>query len=142
MREDSIAPANIDEYIALYPPNVQKLLGQVRSVIRKTAPAALETIKYQIPTFSLHGNLVHFGAFKNHIGFYPAPSGLVEFKDELSVYNSGKGSIQFPIEKKLPLDLIIKIVKFRVNENLGKAGTKGRKKPEEGDRGMAQTTEK
>ena len=142
MKADTVNPANIDEYIALYPPNVQKILQKLRLIIREEAPEAKETISYQIPTFTLNGNLVHFAAFKNHIGFYPAPSGLAEFNDELSVYKSGKGSIQFPIDKKLPLDLIIKIVKFRVNENLGRVRTKGRKKPEEGDPGMAQTTEK
>ena len=127
MRADHINPGTIDEYISLHPHKVQKLLQKVRSVIKKTAPEAQETIKYQIPTFILHGNLVHFGAFKNHFGFYPAPSGIAVFKQELSVYESGKGSIQFPIDQELPIELISKIVQFRVHENLEKIRPKGYK---------------
>ncbi len=93
---------------------------QVRETIRASAPQAEETIKYGIPTFTLHGNLVHFGAYKHHIGFYPAPSGIEAFKKELSVYKCAKGSVQFPVDKPLPLTLITKIVKFRVKENLSK----------------------
>jgi uncharacterized protein YdhG (YjbR/CyaY superfamily) len=120
-------PETIDEYISLYPLEVQELLQRVRMVINKAAPEAMEAIKYQLPTFVLNGNLVHFGAFKNHIGFYPAPSGISVFKQELSVYESGKGSIQFPMDKEIPFDLIGRIVQFRVQENLDKMKSKGKK---------------
>lgn len=112
---------DIDSYIALYPPDVRKLLEQIRSTIRKAAPDAQEKIGYGIPTFTLHGNLVHFGGFKNHIGFYPGPDAIVAFKKELSVYDGAKGSIQFPIDKPLPLDLITKMVKYRVKQNMEKS---------------------
>ncbi|CAN5515364.1 hypothetical protein BH11BAC3_BH11BAC3_24910 [soil metagenome] len=114
----------IDEYIATFPDSTQKILEKLRSVISKAAPEAEETINYGIPTFALKGNLVHFAAYKNHIGFYPAPSGIVAFKKELSVYDGAKGSIKFPIDQPLPFDLVTKIVKFRVTENLMKAETK------------------
>ena len=107
----------IDEYIKTFPKDIQKILEQVRETIKEAAPEAEEAISYQIPTFKLNGNLVHFAAFKNHIGFYPAPSGQKAFEKELSVYKSGKGSIQFPIDKSMPLSLIKKIVKYRVKEN-------------------------
>ena len=107
----------IDDYIKTFPANVQKILKQVRQTIRKAAPDAEETINYQIPTFKLNGNLVHFAAFKNHIGFYPAPSGLKAFKKEISKYKSSKGSVQFPIDEPIPLTLIGRIVKYRVKEN-------------------------
>jgi len=118
---------NIDEYIAGFPNGVQVMLQKLRTTIRKAAPEAEETINYGIPTFTLKGNLVHFAAFKNHIGFYPAPSGIEAFKKELSVYEGAKGSVQFPIEKSLPLNLVSKIVKFRVKENLEKAKLKQKK---------------
>jgi len=111
----------IDEYIAACPEFVQPILQKLRMTIHKAAPQAEEAIKYAIPTFVLHGNLVHFAAFKNHIGFYPAPSGIKAFKKELAAYKTSKGAIQFPIDKPLPLALISKIVKFRVKENLAKA---------------------
>lgn len=117
-------PNNINEYIAGFPKNIQKILEQIRATIKKAAPEAEETISYAIPTFTLNGNLVHFATFKNHIGFYPAPTGNEALKKELSVYKTGKGSIQFPLEKPMPLDLITKIVKFRVKENLQKEKTK------------------
>lgn len=110
--------STIDAYISSFPKDVQAALIQVRDTIRASAPKAEETIKYGIPTFVLHGNLVHFGGYKSHIGFYPAPSGIEAFKKELSVYKSAKGSVQFPLDKPLPLSLITKIVKFRVKENL------------------------
>lgn len=116
----------IDEYIATFPEDLQKTLRQVRDTIRKAAPGAEETISYAIPTFKLNGNLVHFAAFKNHIGFYPAPSGIEAFKKELSVYKGAKGSVQFPLGQPIPLTLIVRIVKFRVKENL--ANGAGRKK--------------
>jgi uncharacterized protein YdhG (YjbR/CyaY superfamily) len=112
---------DIDSYMARYPPDVRKLLEQIRSTIRKAAPDAQEKIGYGIPTFTLNGNLVHFGGFKNHIGFYPGPDAIVAFKKELSVYNGAKGSIQFPIDKPMPLGLISKMVKYRVAQNKEKA---------------------
>ena len=127
MRTDQTAPKNIDEYIDGFQKDVQEMLEKIRMTIRKAAPDAEETIKYQMPTFILNGNLVHFAAFKKHIGFYPAPSGIEKFKDELSVYEGAKGSVRFPSDKPVPLDLISKIVKFRVEENLGRAGAKGKK---------------
>jgi uncharacterized protein YdhG (YjbR/CyaY superfamily) len=111
---------NIDGYIAAFPPEMQALLEQVRTTIRNAAPEAEETISYEIPTFKLHGNLVHFAAFKTHIGFYPTPSGIEAFKTALSKYKGAKGSVQYPLDKPLPLDLIAEIVKFRVKENLEK----------------------
>ena len=121
-------PSNIDEYMAGLPENIQKILEELRSTIRKAAPAAEETINYGIPTFTLNGNLVHFAAFKNHIGFYPAPSGIEAFKKELSVYDGAKGSVQFPVKDKLPMALITKIVKFRVKENIERAKEKTKSK--------------
>jgi uncharacterized protein YdhG (YjbR/CyaY superfamily) len=118
----------MDEYIAGFPPDVQEILEEVRATIRDAAPDAEETISYQIPTFRLEGNLVHFAAFKKHIGFYPAPSGIDEFKDDLSGFKGGKGSVQFPLDKPMPLDLIRRIVEFRVKENLARAEARGRKK--------------
>jgi uncharacterized protein YdhG (YjbR/CyaY superfamily) len=111
---------NIDSYIASFPEETRKLLQQLRITISKAAPEAKETIKYGIPTFALKGNLVHFAAFKNHIGFYPTPSGIEAFKKELSVYEGAKGSVQFLIAKPIPFDLISKIVEFRVKENMKK----------------------
>lgn len=117
-------PATIDEYIAGFPKDVQKLLKEMRTTIRKAAPEAEEKISYAIPTFALKGNLVHFAAFKNHIGFYPAPRGIEAFKKELSRYEGGKGTVQFPMDKPLPVALITKIVKFRVKDNIERAKTK------------------
>ena len=110
-------PATIDEYIAGFPKNVQEILEQVRATIKKAAPGAEEKINYGIPTFILNGNLVHFGGFQNHVGFYPTPSGTEAFEEELSVYKSGKGSVQFPLDQPMPLNLISRIVKFRVLQN-------------------------
>jgi len=112
---------NIDGYIAAFPTAVQTQLKQIRSLVRAAAPEAQETIKYGMPTFTLSGNLVFFAAFKNHIGFYALPSGNAAFQKELSVYKTGKGSIQFPIDQPLPADLITRIVKLRIKENLEKA---------------------
>jgi uncharacterized protein YdhG (YjbR/CyaY superfamily) len=111
----------IDEYISQFPDMIQKILEELRENIKKAAPQAQECINYQMPTFKLHGNLVHFAAYKNHIGFYPTPSGIEKFKKELSVYKGAKGSVQFPIEEALPLSLITRIVEFRVKENLENA---------------------
>ena len=112
---------NIDDYIKAFPLEIQKKLEQIRSTIRQAAPDATEAIKYSMPTFVLNGNLVHFAAFKNHIGFYPAPSGIIAFYKDISFYKSSKGAIQFPLDKPLPLDLVKKIVEYRVKENLNKS---------------------
>lgn len=123
----SSAPKNIDEYIAGFLKEVQVILEKFRATIQKAAPEAHEKIGYGIPTFTLEGNLVHFAAFKNHIGFYPAPSGIKEFEKELSKYDGAKGSVRFPIDKPLPLGLITKIVKFRRKENCEAAKKKIKK---------------
>lgn len=115
---------SIDEYIAAFPKDIQKKLREMRAAIRAAAPDATEKISYQLPTFFLNGNLVHFATFKNHIGFYPTPSGIDSFQKELSKYEYSKGSVQFPIDKPLPIALIKKIVKFRVSENLKKTKNK------------------
>lgn len=108
---------NIDQYISSFPTATQNLLKQMRKVISKAAPKAKENIKYAMPTFEYYGNLVHFAAYKNHIGFYPAPSGLKAFQIEIDAYANSKGAVQFPLDKPLPIALITKIVKFRVIEN-------------------------
>ena len=115
---------SIDEYIASAPKEVQVLLNEIRATIKAVAPEATEKISYGMPTFFLNGNLVHFAAHKNHIGFYPAPSGIEKFKKELSKYEGAKGSVQFPLDQPMPLALISKIVKFRVTENKQKAKSK------------------
>ncbi len=114
-------PTTIDAYIAGFPPEVQKILKEIRGTIQKAAPQAEEAMKYAIPTFVFHGNLVHFAAFKHHIGFYPSPSGLEKFKQEISVYKNSKGAVQFPLDQPVPFDLIRRIVEFRVRENLKNA---------------------
>lgn len=128
MRTEQTAPKDIDEYIAGFPHDVQEILQKVRLTIRKAAPDAEETISYRMPTFILKGNLVHFAAFKKHVGFYPTPTGIEKFKDELSVYEGAKGSVQFPLDKPMPFGLISKIVKFRVKENLERAEARGKKR--------------
>jgi len=128
MTANETTPQNIDEYIAGFPKDVQAILETLRMTIRAAAPDAKETIKYQIPTFTLEGNLVHFAGYKKHIGFYPAPSGIERFKDELSAYAGAKGSVRFPLDKPIPYDLISRIVAFRVKENLEKAEAKEKKK--------------
>ncbi|MHC1757698.1 MAG: iron chaperone [Methanosarcina sp.] len=115
---------NIDEYIAIFPKNVRDILEELRKVIRESAPEAEETISYGMPTFKLNGNLVHFAAHKNHIGFYPTPSAIVAFKKELSSYKQAKGSVQFPINEPIPFDIVKKIVEFRVKENEAKIKNK------------------
>ncbi|MGH9908883.1 MAG: iron chaperone [Pyrinomonadaceae bacterium] len=120
--------ADIDEYIAGFPNDVQKILEKIRTTIKKAAPDAEEAIKYGIPTFILHGNLVHFAAYKNHVGFYPAPKGIEKFKKELSRYEGGKGTVQFPLDKPIPFELISRIVKFRVKDNLERSKAKGKKR--------------
>ena len=118
------AYTTIDEYINTFPEDVRSILNQLRQTIKETVPEAEETINYQMPTFTLHGNLVHFAAFKNHIGFYPTPTGIEAFKKELAPYKGAKGSIQFPIEQPLPLPLIRRIVEYRVKENLERSQKK------------------
>ena len=115
---------SIDEYIATFPQDIQKILKELRATIKAAAPDAEEKISYQMPTFFLNGNLVHFAAFKKHIGFYPTPSGIEAFQKELSVYDGAKGSVQFPLDIPMPLKLISRIVKFRVAENKKKAKIK------------------
>jgi uncharacterized protein YdhG (YjbR/CyaY superfamily) len=119
---------SIDEYIAQFPEEVQITLKKLRAVIKAAAPDAEERISYQMPTFRLKGNLVHFAAYKNHIGFYPTPGGIKPFEHELSVYEVSKGTVRFPIDKPLPMELISKIVKFRVEEDLKKDAKKPQKK--------------
>lgn len=115
---------SIDAYIKKFPPKTQKVLKQLRQTIKAAAPEAAETINYAIPTFTLSGNLVHFAGFDKHIGFYPTPSGIAAFKNELSAYSSAKGSVKFPLDKPLPLRLITRIVKFRVAEQKKKSPRK------------------
>ena len=118
----------IDEYIAIQPTEIAVLLEKVRASIKKAAPEATEAISYAMPTFKLHGNLVHFANFKNHIGFYPGASGVENFKSELTNYNFSKGTIQFQLTEPIPYDLIEKITKFRVEENLKLSILKNKKK--------------
>ncbi len=111
----------IDEYISTFPSDVQSILQKIRQTIQKVAPDAVELISYQMPTFKLNGkNLVHFAAWKNHIGFYATPSGNEAFQKDLSVYKGAKGSVQFPIDRPIPYDLIEKIVLFRVKDGMQK----------------------
>lgn len=128
MDSTKVGYTSIDEYIATFPEETQRLLQEMRATIRAAAPDAQEKISYQIPTFFLKGNLVHFAAFKNHIGFYPAPRGIEAFKQELSGYDGAKGTVRFPIDKPLPLDLVSRIVRFRVAENLSRAEAKSYKR--------------
>ena len=115
---------DIDEYIAGFPKDVQKILSKIRSTIKKAAPKAEEAISYQIPTFRLNGNLIHFAAYKNHIGLYPAPRAVEKFKKELERYGSSKATIKFPLDEPVPYDLITKIVEFRVKQNSEKPKTR------------------
>ncbi|MFZ5880016.1 MAG: iron chaperone [Chloroflexota bacterium] len=127
MKADDTPKKSMDDYIAEFPRDIQDILENIRATIRKAAPQARETISYQMPTFTLEGNLVHFAAYKNHIGFYPAPSGIEKFKQQLSVYKGAKGSVQFPLDQPIPYELIGQITEFRVRENLEKAKTKKNK---------------
>ena len=128
MEKNKVGFVSIDEYIAMFPKETQTILEEIRATIKAAAPEAVEKISYQMPTFALKGNLVHFAAWKNHIGFYPAPSGIQAFKNETSRYEGSKGTLQFPIDEPLPLGLIRRIVKYRVAENLKKAKEKLRRK--------------
>ena len=118
MSPEKSTPIDIDEYIAGFPQDVQAILEKIRATVREAAPEAKEKISYGMPAFTLNGNLVYFAAFKNHIGFYPIPSGIEQFKEELSVYKQGKGSVQFPLDEPMPYELIRKIVEVRIAENL------------------------
>ncbi len=129
VKADTASPNAIDTYIAGFPKDVQDILQKIRGIVKDAAPEAEEVIKYRIPTFVLHGNLVHFAAFEKHIGFYPTPSGIEQFKDALSAYKNAKGSVQFPLGSPIPYTLIKTIVKFRVQQNREKmAGKAPRKK--------------
>lgn len=128
MEAKQAPPKDIDDYIGRFPADVQVILEKIRAIVREAAPEAQETISYQMPTFFLNGNLVHFAAFKNHIGFYPVPSGIEAFKEELAAYKGAKGSVQFPLNQPIPYDLIARIVAFRVEENRKKVASKGTKK--------------
>lgn len=124
MKTKAAKPTSVDEYISDFEPELQKKLEQIRQTIQKAAPAAEEMISYGMPAYKYHGVLVYFAGYKNHIGFYATPTGHEAFKNELSVYKEGKGSVQFPLDEALPLSLVSKIVKFRVKENLGKERSK------------------
>ena len=128
MDSNKAVATTIDEYIAMFAEDVQAVLQEIRATIKAAAPEAVEKISYQMPTFAQNGNLVHFAAFTKHIGFYPVPTGIEAFKAELAVYKQGKGSVQFPLDQPMPLDLISRIVQFRVQENLAKAQAKASKK--------------
>lgn len=123
---DQARPKTIDEYIAGFPPDIQTRLEKVRAAIKKAAPDAEETIKYQIPTFTLKGNLISFAAYKKHIGLYPAPTGSEKFNRELAPYRAEKSSIRFPLDKPIPYDLVGQVVRLRVRDNLERVEQKGR----------------
>ncbi|MUT67174.1 iron chaperone [Paenibacillus sp. NEAU-GSW1] len=118
---------SVDEYIACFPPEVQEVLRQLRTVIKEAAPGATEKISYQMPAFVFHGNLVYFAAYRKHIGFYPTSCGVHPFMDELTDYKVSKGTIQFPLGKPIPFDLISRIVRYRVEENIEIAKGRSRK---------------
>ena len=128
MESNKVRFNSIDEYIATFPEEIRTILQETREIIKAAAPDAEEKISYQMPTFALKGNLVHFAAFKHHIGFYPTPSGIEAFKEEIARYQGAKGSIRFPLDEPMPLDLITRIVNMRVAENLKKAELKSRKR--------------
>ena len=128
MKTKLTTPRDIDEYIAGFPQDVQEILQKIRMTIRKAAPKAEETISYKIPTFLLNGQyLIYFAAYKMHIGIYPVPSGDAEFREEIAPYQAGKGTLQFPLDKPIPLNLIRSIVKFGIKENLARAEAKKKK---------------
>ena len=121
MKRNQPTPQTIDEYISGFPAEVQEVLQKIRMTIRKAAPKAEESMSYKMPTFNLNGHyLVYFAAYKNHIGFYPAPIGVPEFQEALSRYQAGKGTLQFPLDQPIPYPIITKIVKYRVKENLAR----------------------
>lgn len=124
MMQTKVKPKDVDQYIAGFSEDVQPILRQIRATIREVAPDVEEAIKYAMPTFILHGDLVYFAAFKNHIGFYATPTGHEAFSQELAAYKTGKGSVQFPLDQPMPLSLIAKLVKFRVDENVANSKAK------------------
>ncbi|URN95001.1 MAG: DUF1801 domain-containing protein [Candidatus Pristimantibacillus lignocellulolyticus] len=128
MNEKKVVYQSVDQYIAEFPAKTQEILQSLRKKIKQLTPEATEKISYQMPTFALHGNLVHFAAYKNHIGFYPGASGIKAFEHALSSYKSAKGSVQFPINEPLPFDLISEIVKYRVADNIARHQEKSQKK--------------
>jgi uncharacterized protein YdhG (YjbR/CyaY superfamily) len=129
MSSDQSAPKTIDAYIAAFPAEVQALLEQIRLTIREAAPEAQETISYGMPTFTLNDRyLIYFGAYKKHIGLYPAPSSVAEFQEAVAQYGAGKGTLKFPLDQPLPLALVRKVVQFRITEHVEQAGAKGKKK--------------
>jgi len=127
MKPNETTINNVDEYIAAFPMHTQELLEQLRALILKTAPDAEEVISYKMPAYKYNGMLIYFAGYKNHIGLYPMASGIAAFKKELSVYKNAKGSVQFPLDKKLPIGLITKIIKFRLKENKEKLKVKTKK---------------
>ena len=129
MKANTRVIQNVDEYLASFPKDTQKLLEQLRTTIKKAAPQAEEVISYQMPAYNFHGKLVYFAAYEKHIGLYPMPSAIENFKKELAGYNTSKGTVQFPLDKALPLSLIAKITAFRVKENLQAAEVKRKLKP-------------
>ena len=124
MKTKSKQPTTIDEYIADFPPDVQPLLEKVRAAIRKAAPDATEAISYRMPTFKLHGNMIHFAGYDHHIGLYPGSRPIEEFKDELTKYKTSKGTVQLPLDKPIPVGLIGRITKFCVKRNIERAAAK------------------
>lgn len=126
MRSEKLKPENVDQYISGFPKEIREKLEELRTTIRNAAPEAEEIISYQMPAYALNGNLVYFAAFKNHIGFYPTASGIKNFQNELVKYEGSKGAVRFPFDQPLPLQLITKIVKFRVKENLAKKSLKSK----------------
>lgn len=128
MNENKTQFTNIDEYIALFPEEIKEILTNIRNLIKENAPEATEKISYQMPTFFLNGNLIHFAAFKHHIGLYPTPTGIDAFKEELSKYKGAKGSVQFPLDQPIPYELIKRILLYRVEESTKKADSKLKKK--------------
>lgn len=128
MKTNVAAPKNIDEYIATFPATTQALLEVLRATIKSAVPDAVEVISYQMPAYKLFGMLVYFAAYQHHIGFYPSSSGVVAFAEDLKGYKTSKGTVQFSLDKALPIDLITKIVQFRATENTQKAEAKKKKK--------------
>ena len=118
------SPQTIDEYMANFPAHAQAAMQRLRDLIHEIAPEATEKISYGIPTFVLGQNLVHFAAYKNHIGFYPASSGIAHFEEELKDYETSKGTVRFPLDKPIPYDLVRRITEFRVAENRARAQAK------------------
>jgi uncharacterized protein YdhG (YjbR/CyaY superfamily) len=124
MKSTESSSQEVERFISRYPAEVQEILYKIRSIIREVAPEAQEKLNYGIPTFTLNGNLAHYSGFKDHIGFYPTPSGVEKFKKQLSKYEGAKGSVKFPLDQPIPYDLIREIVEFRVKEQRAKSNKK------------------